>query len=50
MERIEWDYQIEVIPETTKTIDVENSIRAMGICGWRLVAVVGERHYFVRPR
>ena len=48
--RQEWDYRIIVIPESTKAIDVENSLCGMGVCGWRLVSVQGENYIFVRPR
>lgn len=50
MDREEYEYKIEVIPATTKTVDIEIALTALGICGWYLVTVQGDRYYFVRGR
>jgi hypothetical protein len=46
----EWEYHIEVIPVTTKTVDIEMALTALGICNWELVAAQGDRYYFKRVR
>lgn len=50
MDRREFEYKIEVIPVSTKTVDIEIALTALGICGWELVQVQGDRYYFLRER
>lgn len=50
MDRKEYEYHIEVIPAITKPEDVATRLTALGICGWQLVTVQGDRYYLERPR
>lgn len=44
------EYAVEEYKEDMHALMVANRLNLLALAGWRLVAVVGIRHYFERKR
>lgn len=50
MDRDEFEYHVETIGVLASAADVSTRLTVLGICGWQLVHVQGDRYFFERPR
>lgn len=46
----EFEYHVEIMPVLATAAEVSVRLTALGICGWQLVHVQGDRYFFERPR